>query len=649
MLRASVGKRIKYYRSLRNMTQEELAEKIGVTKQHLGYIERGGSYPSLEFLEKAGQELDVEPFNFLLESCCSDEFVQANPQKSHADSLSSFGFWTIDLKTGNETWSSILCRILQCPKKTRPCLSAILRFVHPDDAEAVENIYLSAKQGITSRSVCCRITSGKTVNRLIHILPDMVKNKYGENEQAVIAIQDVTEWIYLKENLIQSREHLENEALKTTNSLSETMEKLKKELQRRKQAEKEALKKTKHIERLLSVTPAILYTYIPESGRIEWHSPHFKKITGFSIKEIKSDFSLWHNSIHPEDRPVVQRLKEKAAEGCSLNLEYRIKTGSGQWRWLRDKAVPTEDASGRTVLMGVAVDVTKRRQMEEELRKSEEKYRAVMQQSMDMIYLHDLDGRILNVNEAALYKTGYQKEKLESMTIFDLHSGDLEYSSTIQQWQSWESGESYTFITQHVCAGGSLLPVEINTGKACFGNEKYILAIVRDIAERKKHEKRAHFLEYHDELTRLPNRKNMIQGIDRELSRARRYNTVFSLLMLDIDDLNKINHSHGYAAGDQVLREFADLLQKNLRQVDTAGRFSSDEFLVLLPQTDEQGAILLAHRLKAFVKEAPVHLNNTAIPYSFSYGLYAFQSEISSVDEMLKMTSKSMETARRRD
>ncbi len=88
-----------------------------------------------------------------------------------------------------------------------------------------------------------------------------------------------------------------------------------------------------------------------------------------------------------------------------------------------------------------------------------------------------------------------------------------------------------------------------------------------------------------DELTGLPNRRSFLKALEREHQRCSRYHTVYTVLLLDIDDFKRINDNFGHAVGDVVLKQVANILQRNIRKVDIPCRYGGDEFLVLMPDT----------------------------------------------------------------
>jgi len=108
-----------------------------------------------------------------------------------------------------------------------------------------------------------------------------------------------------------------------------------------------------------------------------------------------------------------------------------------------------------------------------------------------------------------------------------------------------------------------------------------------------------------DPLTQTHNRRALMERLTSELERARRHALHLSVLMVDLDHFKAINDSYGHVVGDEVLRGVSRVLQREARAVDVVARFGGEEFLVVLPETGEEGAVALAERIRARVEETP--------------------------------------------
>ena len=127
-----------------------------------------------------------------------------------------------------------------------------------------------------------------------------------------------------------------------------------------------------------------------------------------------------------------------------------------------------------------------------------------------------------------------------------------------------------------------------------------------------------------DELTSLPNRRAFKEALMHEIQRAKRYGTPLSLTLFDLDHFKQVNDSHGHPAGDRVLVAVARAVERNLRESDVFARVGGEEFVVLLPNTNEEGAVEFAERLRAALQAiSPLALEVDA-QITASFGVVEF-------------------------
>lgn len=125
-----------------------------------------------------------------------------------------------------------------------------------------------------------------------------------------------------------------------------------------------------------------------------------------------------------------------------------------------------------------------------------------------------------------------------------------------------------------------------------------------------------------DHLTKVLNRRAIIQGLERELDRARRNRTSLMIIMADIDHFKAVNDTHGHLVGDEVLRQYTARLKQICRPYDQLGRYGGEEFLLVIPGINEGHARELAERFRAVISEEPMQIGELALPLTSSFGAY---------------------------
>jgi diguanylate cyclase (GGDEF)-like protein len=153
---------------------------------------------------------------------------------------------------------------------------------------------------------------------------------------------------------------------------------------------------------------------------------------------------------------------------------------------------------------------------------------------------------------------------------------------------------------------------------------------------------------HRDGLTGLYNHAYMQELLERELSRARRYKRPLSVLMFDIDLFKQVNDTFGHLAGDDTLRNIARLLQHHARKEDIVARYGGEEFMLILPETDKEGAAIMAERLRAEVAAMRVATESGEFGVTISIGVAGYDAsgrEISKRD-IIQTVDKAMYTSK---
>ena len=150
-----------------------------------------------------------------------------------------------------------------------------------------------------------------------------------------------------------------------------------------------------------------------------------------------------------------------------------------------------------------------------------------------------------------------------------------------------------------------------------------------------------------DPLTSLFNRAQLFVTLEQEVSRTRRSDRGFCVLMIDVDGLKAINDSGGHLRGDEVLRALGSVIRTSIRTADSAYRYGGDEFVVLLPETDIVGAFVVAEKIRGGAEEVGMAMTGPEPVTSVSIGLVSHPEDGLSAEELMSAADRAMYQAKR--
>ncbi|MGO1660034.1 MAG: GGDEF domain-containing protein [Marinobacter sp.] len=183
--------------------------------------------------------------------------------------------------------------------------------------------------------------------------------------------------------------------------------------------------------------------------------------------------------------------------------------------------------------------------------------------------------------------------------------------------------------------------------------EKVCLMVydVTDIATSKRPLERANEqlakLSMTDRLTGLLNRGTWENLVDAEFERFRRYGQATCLVMFDIDFFKKVNDNHGHLAGDEVIKLTAETARSNLRQSDSIGRYGGEEFGIILPETDAEGARVICERIRESIEQSVVHTSIAPIRCTISAGVSQLTDKPKNHMKWMQQADEALYTAKK--
>jgi diguanylate cyclase (GGDEF)-like protein len=154
---------------------------------------------------------------------------------------------------------------------------------------------------------------------------------------------------------------------------------------------------------------------------------------------------------------------------------------------------------------------------------------------------------------------------------------------------------------------------------------------------------RSRDLAMRDDLTKAYNRRFFETYLDEEIERSRRYGTLFSIIFLDLDDLKMVNSFYGHLSGSRTLQEVAKRILGAVRGIDKVVRFGGDEFCVILPNTDQDQAILVANRIARSIVASPLHIDaNVDVTITASFGIATYPIHAMTKEALIRQADAAM-------
>ncbi len=170
--------------------------------------------------------------------------------------------------------------------------------------------------------------------------------------------------------------------------------------------------------------------------------------------------------------------------------------------------------------------------------------------------------------------------------------------------------------------------------------------LLRLVIDLEATQDRLRLLAMHDDLTGAFNRRHFLEEAERELARAQRYGTPFSLVLFDLDDFKQVNDTFGHAAGDHVLRVVSDRCTESARSLDTFARYGGEEFVFVLPATDHTQALAFAERVRRVLADSGISFQDQEMHITASLGVTTFSARTRNLDDLLTAADEAVYRAK---
>ncbi|MDR2208223.1 MAG: diguanylate cyclase [Azoarcus sp.] len=401
---------------------------------------------------------------------------------------------------------------------------------------------------------------------------------------------------------------------------------------------------------LNACTSAIVIT--KPDGLIEWSNPAFSALTGYTAAEASGQYPNTLCKSGKQNSAFYAHMWKTIRSGRVWRGELvnRRKDGS-----LYDELLtiaPALDSEGVIQhFIGTKEDFTQQKAAREELEIMHSHLNAVVENFPGSLIMEDLEGRIVLLNQCVFELLGLPGTEeyvlgkpVQPLMVFSSHVAEdgqafLDRIADLRATGRPSYGEEIHFKDGRWIER-DFIPIHLHENRIGF------LYIYRDISQRKRHARELWQLATSDPLTGIPNRRAFFESIERERTRLTRYPGEAGVLMIDIDHFKQINDTYGHAAGDAVLCHIVRQSRKLLRESDMLARLGGEEFAVLLPQTNREGALGLAERIRTVLEDTPLTYNDKPIRVTASVGVTIMSHADPSIDKTLSRADNAMYEAK---
>jgi len=381
----------------------------------------------------------------------------------------------------------------------------------------------------------------------------------------------------------------------------------------------EIRKKTDFLDNILKNSPDGIIGNDP-GGNIFLFNASAERIFGYTAAQAIGKIKA--SALYPPGgaREVKEFIygEDFGGRGRLHDFETRIVTSTGKLVPIRLSCELLHEGGREIGTIGFFHDISGRLALQDHLAESEAKFRTLFETASDAILSIDENGLILMANRAAKDLFEHPGQDIGGSDVRRLLGTGQEGTWEVLAGYATRSDSGKYVESSAVTRSGKKVPFHISVSKSVSGGKRFYNAILRDVSKIKAYEEDLQILANTDSLTRLYNRRQLYPMMQKDLDHAVRKNIPFSILLIDIDHFKMFNDKYGHAGGDLLLVHFADKMRSAVRKMDTAFRFGGEEFVVLLPETTGEAAMVPAERFRQLIAESRLSMPPEGRPVSFT-------------------------------
>ncbi|WP_417516430.1 diguanylate cyclase [Minwuia sp.] len=405
------------------------------------------------------------------------------------------------------------------------------------------------------------------------------------------------------------------------------------------------------LEAILDSTDAIVIVTNPK-GAIQMVNAAFERKTGFDEREARGR-PVWAFRAFDEVSAARKSFFQVSDQDTRRPPASRWRTKDDGLLLLSWSVRIMRDCKGKEIArVGTAMDVTPEQAARSQAEEAERERQMLVHLTDNLsepLFFISPDGMIKYASRAVQRVYGYAPEELVGKPSSILRPDDrtermAEYMKRLQA-----SGEPEMLETEALHRDGERIPVELRTSPIhdSDGNYLGLSAVVYDMKDRRELEEELRRLAGTDPLTGVANRLGFKTVAEHEVKRARRYHHPLSVFVADIDHFKRVNDTYGHAIGDVALVRFAEMMGWSLRRpIDHIARTGGEEFVAILPETDREGGIRAAERVRESTEINPIECEDVSFNMTASFGVSSWFADEEDLGEAVQRADEALYEAK---
>ncbi len=387
--------------------------------------------------------------------------------------------------------------------------------------------------------------------------------------------------------------------------------------------------------------------FVVEDGRFAFANESCARLLGVDDPDRLIGRNVFDFVAESERQRVLGNYRNRL-EGKPAPRHYETRVlcadGSGEVEvWLGVSEL-TREEDGSLVLACTLRDIRELQQLKNELEDARLQLNIILENMSDAIYRTNMDGEVTLISKNVEQLLGYSQQEMIGTRLADYYWTPEERERVVE---AITRNRGKITNVEAILRRKDGTPVWISTNAyvrvdEASGEPVSIEGIARDVTRQKELELKLEKLALTDSLTHLPNRRALMDELNRQFVRARETKAQLSLLYIDANRFKAVNDRYGHLVGDNLLRHMAMLLKNHASGNQMIGRLSGDEFLFILPAVDNEQAQKLARLIQQDVQARPMPLEQQQLSFSLAVGISSLKDEDVAEYSLLARADKAM-------